>query len=210
MTVGGMKTWYRPDPCGEISGGTPPPEDVSKMLRVIGTDDGQAPRLVPDEYIPLEVRWDGPVKDRVYWRGGDHRRSLVEVGLLAESGRMSTITVVLAGDRLDSPSDPLPAPIRLPETGLPICDLGPLKGKHYLDVASPFTFVVRPDSLSIWFASPETVESELDCLPVRFHLSEKREIIGFSVLGLTDVETRRLKELVSLSRDEGGKPYTPS
>lgn len=182
----------------------------SQMLRVVGTEEARAPRLVFGEYIPLDIEWEEPAQGRIYWRGGDRRWAVLEVGLRAESGRIVSISVVTAGLQLEFPSEPLPEPVHPPERGLPIFDLTPLTGRRYLDVESPYTFVVRPDSISIRFAPPEEGASDLDCLPVRFHLSAAREVLGFSVLGLGEAETNHVKDLVTSSRETAGTQLLPA
>ena len=63
------------------------------MLRVIGATEAGPCCLVVDGCVPLSWRCT-EARAPLYWRTGDLHRSVLEIGLVPESGMLGKITVV--------------------------------------------------------------------------------------------------------------------
>lgn len=94
------------------------------MLNVKETVNSSKPTIEFDEYIPFTVEFEaGSSPSPFYWRVGDGKSSLMEIGLNNHSGAVQSITLtsiklenIIQADRT--------IPSNLPKVnGLPICDL---------------------------------------------------------------------------------------
>ncbi|HLJ82314.1 MAG TPA: hypothetical protein VKT52_12555 [Ktedonobacterales bacterium] len=117
----------------------------------------------------------------MYWRTGDLTRSLLELGLIPQRGRLCKVTVVSATGCLQ-PDDGVTAAYlaaAVPRAGLPCCDIRPWLDHHawpdmssweehagtgmveqlrweerFIDEAGPFTITVRAGGASLWLGDP--------------------------------------------------------
>jgi hypothetical protein len=150
------------------------------MLRVIASAEAAACAMTVDDYVPLSWRCvDAAVP--LYWRTGDLTVSHLELGLVPESGRLSTVTVVSAKGCM-RPDDGVTAAhlvATVPHAGLPCCDTRPWLDRHawpdmrsweyregawmfeqlrweerILDETGPFTITVSVQGVSIWLGDP--------------------------------------------------------
>lgn len=150
------------------------------MLRVIASAEAAACSLTVDDYVPLS--WccaDVPVP--LYWRTGDLTLSLLEIGLVPESGLLSKVTVVSAKGCLQ-PDDGVTAAhmaAASPHEGLPRCDTHPWLNRRawpdmrswqdregawmfeqlrweerIIDEVGSFTITVGAEGVSIWLGAP--------------------------------------------------------
>lgn len=150
------------------------------MLQVIGATDAGACSLVVDDYIPLSWRCT-QAHMPLYWRTGDLQTSLLEIGLVPESGMLCTITIVTAGGCLcptaGVTADYLARAQR--RNGLPCCATDPWleriawpdmstweeregawmfdalqwKGR-FVDAPGPFAVSVGAEGVSVWLGDP--------------------------------------------------------
>lgn len=113
----------------------------------------------PTQFTPIcEVDEDVPIRYRaekslvpglVYWRIGDFKKSLIEVGVHGETGLLHkvTITSVLPSQITYQSFATEPC-----DRGLPVCDLSILNGKDRLDISGDFRIRVSDSNLRVEFA----------------------------------------------------------
>jgi len=150
------------------------------MLRVVAAAEAAPCSITVDDYVPLAWRCaDAPAP--LYWRTGDHALSLLELGLIPESGRLCMVTVVSATGRL-RPDDGVTGIYMASASsreGLPRCDTRPWLERHtwpdmgsweyregpwmferlrweerIMDEAAPFTISISAGGASIWLGDP--------------------------------------------------------
>jgi hypothetical protein len=153
------------------------------MLQVIATAEATACTITVDDYVPLSWRCtDAPAP--LYWRTGDLALSLLEIGLVPESGLLCRVTVVSATGRLRPDDGRAEAYVAsaAPRAGLPRCDTRPWLDRHawpdmdswtsregpwlfaqlrweerIMDEAVPFTLSVSAEGVSLWLGDPVPV-----------------------------------------------------
>lgn len=69
------------------------------MLNISKLNDRIPEIIEADPYIPIKIKWgkwNELEESTVYWRTGDFKKSLIEIGIASESGLIRSITVVTA------------------------------------------------------------------------------------------------------------------
>lgn len=153
------------------------------MLQVIGAERANSGTLIIDDYVPLSWRCagtgDAPIP--LYWRTGELDRSLLEIGLVPESGLLHSVTVVSATGclRADDGGTAARMTTAVLHEGLPRCDTRPwldriawpdMRSWEYregawmfeqvqgadrlIDEAAPFTITVSTHGISLWMGEP--------------------------------------------------------
>ena len=138
------------------------------MLRVISSIDVKDCSLQTDEYIPISFQCSEAASlIPLYWRTGDFKKSLIEVGLNKNTGAICTVTVTAIGScsRTRVGGSVEATNIHL---GLPVCEISNWPEDRFKD--EPFTFVtlVGEDSLSIWIAPKAPLKSVYEIGPASF------------------------------------------
>lgn len=69
------------------------------MLKVVQLSQTISENIETDEYIPLKVRWGNcniAGEPTIYWRTGDLKKSLLEIGIASKTGLIRSLTIVLS------------------------------------------------------------------------------------------------------------------
>jgi hypothetical protein len=173
------------------------------LLKVAATEEATRPRIAVGEYVPLAVEWDCGPHLPLYWRPGDHVRSLVEVGLHPGTGAICSIRVVLPGEDVEILDEGVPAVDLAATSGRPLFETDRWRGLRFLDVHLLFTLILRRDSVTLRFAPPGLHSSDLASGDVRFHLSGEGTVVGLSVVGLTGAQMQQVRATVEWLRGQG-------
>lgn len=164
------------------------------MIRILSsaTTGTAHPQVQTDYYIPLKVkipRESGEVPS--YWRTGDFRHSLVEVGLDPRSGRLVTVTVTLVHAELTA--DVADAPDHQPSVeGCPTLDLGQLQGA-FTDDPGPVLLHLGPDFVWLSFTEGTPHLRELRYDGLRFLIGADDAWLGLVVEALTAEQMSELR-----------------
>lgn len=194
------------------------------MLRVIAAATAEAAcTTVVDDYIALVWRCaDTPPP--VYWRTGDLTRSLLEVGLVPQSGRLCKVTVVSATGCLQ-PDDGVTAAYLAAATvreGLPCCDIRPWLDQHawpdmnswekqsdawmvdhlrweehVIDEPGPFTITSGAAGVSLWLGDPSPLAACYVTPTVRCGVNATGHLHLLHFDGLRDDERAHLVTTIS-------------
>lgn len=162
-------------------------------LRVVSVAPAPAPTIEIDGDVPLQVRSRAP-HETWYWRTGDLRASLVELGVEPRSGQLSKLTVTLLGDvdgHVAVPSDSV--------VGVPSFDPARWHASTTLDRARLLEVDLGSSSLAIQFAGlPHAVQvarwGRLGLL-----MGPSAEVVGLVVEDLSATERAGLVECRSRS-----------
>jgi hypothetical protein len=103
----------------------------------------------------------------LYWRTGDFKKSLLEIGLNQNTGAICRVTVTLIGSYSTTGLGD-PTEVTTAHAGLPICDIGDWPKDRFKD--EPFTFatLMGEDSVSIWVAPEAPLRNIYEVGPVCF------------------------------------------
>lgn len=155
-----------------------------------------------DEYIPfaVEVKSQESSSPPLYFRCGDGKHSLMEIGLNRESGSVcsATLTTILA-DRVNETE--LPANSDLPETtGLAAFDVSAWDSRsdNYADnfedsFGSEITLIVGGDYLTLRFEGSEKPVRYIKNGQLRFGIASDGRLSTLDILNLTEDQVNLLK-----------------
>lgn len=148
-----------------------------------------------NDYIPLSVTWgDRDYTSTLYWRTGDFKKSLIEIGIESKTGRIQSFTLTLAkklnlnrDDRLD---------IKVPIiNGLPV-----INRKHwpeddrFFDKIGEFQLILNENAGRIYIVfNQDQVVKWIKSDRVLFGLNEKKKLALLGVQGIDDTEVKRFK-----------------
>ena len=94
------------------------------MLKVFRIIDSIKEEIEVDQYIPIKIRWvmrSENAAEIIYWRTGDLKKSMLEIGISAISGEICSLTIVFA-DNISFASE-APSVISAFESGTPVFDV---------------------------------------------------------------------------------------
>lgn len=176
------------------------------MLRLVEVAEPAAETMTTGEYVPLALEWKlfAPPAP-LYWRATPDDRSLIEVGLHPETGRICSISVILPGTNITLRDDVVPQTLREEQLGHPVCDLARWEKGWISDESIRFRILVDAHSASVWFGDSDTAEIDLRSGSVRFHVSAERQVVGFTVLDLPAADLARMRATLSWIRNNAGR-----
>ena len=163
------------------------------MLRVVSNaPDVTQPDIQTDYYIPLKVKIPGSSREvPAYWRTGDLRHSLVEVGLDQGSGRLTSVTVTLVHAEHTSEASLRPA-AQPSAPGCPVLDRAQVHGA-FTDDPGPVRLHLGPDFVWLSFTEGTPHMRELRLGDLRFLIGADDAWLGLVVEGLTPAQLTELR-----------------
>lgn len=134
------------------------------MLKVLKSMPVQDYSLTMDSYVPFKFRsFETQASVPFYWRVGDFKKSLIEVGLNPESGAVGSITVTCYGGntRVEATWQSEHPGVEVVD-GLPVCDIQDWSPKEqyadrFIDETNPFQAVIGLDFVSFRLLSDKQV-----------------------------------------------------
>lgn len=125
------------------------------MLKVLNSISVQDYSLVIDDYVPFKFRsFETQTSVPYYWRVGDFKKSLIEVGLNPQTGAIGSITVTCyeGSTRTEITWQSEHLGIEASD-GLPVCDIHAWShteqnAGRFIDETNPFETVVGQDFVS--------------------------------------------------------------
>lgn len=92
------------------------------MLKIVSTTFEMQSKLTIDAYIPLDIRWGDDYYTNtsiLYWRTGDFKKSLIELGIDSKTGQIRSFTLILVKKLLLISEDLLKSNVPITH-GLPV------------------------------------------------------------------------------------------
>ncbi|WP_114786227.1 hypothetical protein [Vibrio tetraodonis] len=163
-----------------------------------------------DEYVPFSVRFEcDSSMQPLYWRIGDGRYSLMEIGFVRETGTIQSITLVsMKKENIHLHEDAYPYGNNYSKTNcLPAFDLGNWNSlKHKVsrnfednfidDFNLEFDLIIGKDYLSISFPESDQPLEYLKNNNVIFGIDRRGILANISIISIGDREMICLKSAV--------------
>ena len=159
------------------------------MLKVIGCIEINESRLVMDGYVPMSFRcWEvrSDVSVPTYWRVGNLKTSLIEIGISQENGAIFGVTVVALAHVRDLRLRPgyrlnPTAPRKL---GLPLCDIEKSGELKYMDESMNLIVDYDDESIYIRFGDKAAESKMYQAGRLIFGVDSRDEICSLWIDGL--------------------------
>ncbi|CQR57004.1 hypothetical protein [Paenibacillus riograndensis] len=147
-----------------------------------------------DPYIPIKIRWgkwNEILDPTIYWRTGDFKKSLIEIGISSESGLIRTVTVVHS-DKIISDSTGINWPDIVQE-GTPIFKVSNWPENGRLDENGAFEIWLSKTEVNL-VLSKNTIVKKVISGRVCFGLDSCSNVCLVSVCTLSDEEEMQVKD----------------
>jgi hypothetical protein len=167
------------------------------MLKVVGSVPQQSYKLEIDDYVPISFRfYEMKTGVPLYWRTGNFKTSLIEVGLNPASGAIYRITVTSFKDAIMTSNSWEKSTSKIIE-GIPLCDLHLWEGvEQFSDrfKGEPFSFltIVGRDFVSFWLAPECNLVSQYLAGSLCIGVDGDNMIRNIAFLNLTNQEISRI------------------
>ena len=164
------------------------------MLKVLTIIPTIKEEIEVDQYIPIKIRWvqhDASVEELIYWRTGDIKKSMLEIGISAVSGEIRSLTIVSA-DKISFVSEKFPECDAF-ESGTPVFDINNWIGKRTVDDAGLFDVQYFNEKLNMIISENHVIKKVISGR-VSFGLDANMGICTISVNNLSDDEKFQIKD----------------
>lgn len=166
------------------------------MLKVTEYKESQSINIEYDIYTPINVEfgtWNISKEPTIYWRTGDFKKSLIEIGVGKYTGNIRSITLTLSENvhkvenlNLDMKNITL-------IKGIPNFQVEEYDDKTYIDENSKLNVYIGIDKVLISFSENDTV-SIVQNENVGFALDKDKMVCGVIVSGMLEHEKNILEE----------------
>ncbi len=138
------------------------------MLRIVGSAEVDNCTLQVSDYVPISVRCvELTSSTPLYWRTGDFKRSLLDIGLNQNTGAICKVTVTLIANYFKKTIEDL-GEASILRGCLPICDISSWPSDRFKDESFAFTTLIGENSVSIWMAPEAPLSAIYECGQIRF------------------------------------------
>lgn len=147
--------------------------------------------LEVDEHVPFNIEWNY-ISNRnlkYYWRTGDFKKSLLEIGLDSVTGLIKSMT--LTNLNINSISEDN-LPTNFSKLGVPKFDLTQWTSEKYLDYTKDFSVLLMNNGLVISMLD-ERVERIVKSDRVLFHMGKDKKLLRIDLINLTTDERHILR-----------------
>lgn len=169
-----------------------------ESLRAVSWDSTLPETVEIDGYIPLNVVWgvrNPRVDNYCYWHTGDLKRSILEIGMVRDTGLIRTVTLISAGEVEFSALPLVPC---TEHRGVPIIDVAELPSEQYFEHSQPLQVILGPDHLVVSW-SPNKPVRRFGCGGrVQVGLDHVERMVSVELTGLTDPERLLMAEALGL------------
>ncbi|OMF24131.1 hypothetical protein BK133_23220 [Paenibacillus sp. FSL H8-0548] len=166
------------------------------MLKINDIKDGFIEESIEiDEHVPFNINWNhtNSSYSNYYWRTGNFKNSLFEIGLDSLSGVIKNMGLPL--------SNKVSMSEKILETnysvqGFPKFELSHWTSEYYYDFFQEFSIELFENGLSICFYQ-DNVEEIVKTNRVLFHISKERILSRIDLIDLSSDEIFRITKSVS-------------
>ena len=155
------------------------------------------------ESLVLALNWDAGNSDiPLYWRTGNFHRSLIEIGINENDGKLISFTLVIADGM--SPLTEIPSFLQQVITpinyGIPVFDISRWPQlnaykDHFIDEPETVTVYIGESQLSILFGEVTSIQYRIVADKVTFGVDKKNTLLIVEVAALSDLEIKNLKQI---------------
>lgn len=112
-----------------------------------------------DMYIPLNIEfgsWDVSLEPTIYWRTGDFKKSLIEIGIGSRKGAIRSVTLTQVNSIYDINEKDNLKEIPITE-GIPVVEVGNLSENNFTDELKDFKVCIDDNKINIHLSQSEVV-----------------------------------------------------
>ncbi len=156
------------------------------MLKVTEYKEIQATSIEYDVYTPINIEfgtWNISKEPTIYWRTGDFKKSLIEIGLGKYTGNIRSITLILSENVHEMENLNLDMKNITLIKGAPIFQIKKYDDETYIDENSEIDVYLGIDNVLISFSKNDIV-SIVQNDNVGFALDINRMVCGVIVSGM--------------------------
>ena len=166
------------------------------MLKVAEYKESQSVNIEYDIYTPINIEfgtWNISKEPTIYWRTGDFKKSLIEIGIGKYTGNIRSITLTLSENVHKMENLNLDMKNITLINGIPNFQVEKYVDKTYIDEKSKLNVYIGIDKVFILFSENDTV-SIVQNDNVGFALDKDKMVCGVLVSGMLKHEKNMLEE----------------
>jgi hypothetical protein len=163
------------------------------MLKIMGVSKLVPVKIITDMYVPIKVKfgeWDISKENTIYWRTGDFKNSLIEIGIASQSGILRSITLTQARNVFFDSEVKCDQTIQ--NSGIPRFCTDDWASNGIRDEKLKFEVHLSASKMSV-ILSNTNVKSEIDCNRVYFGIDQDNHLCMFEIFNLTLDEFEQLQ-----------------
>lgn len=168
---------------------------VIQMLNLKLIDNKVSEDIQIDPYIPIKIkfgRWNLANEETKYWRTGDFKKSLLEVGIASKSGVIRSITLVEA-EHINLDSERIINYTVDTQSGVPVFDMSSWENSNRIDENGLLQVNFCERCLQIIFSENE-IRTQVINERVKFGLDVNGGLCFIEVINLSEKEKYELKD----------------
>lgn len=172
------------------------------MLKVTEYKESKSVNIEYDVYIPINIEfatWNISKEPMIYWRTGDFKKSLIEIGVGKYTGNICSITLTLSENVYKIEKLNLDMKNITLIKGIPNFQVEEYDDKTYIDENSELNVYIGIDKLLISFSENDTV-SIVQNDNVGFALDINKMVCGVIVSGMLEHEKNILEEALKYKK----------
>ncbi|MDN4523979.1 hypothetical protein [Fictibacillus fluitans] len=166
------------------------------MLNVLKYIEEQPATITYDLYIPITIEfgsWDRAKEPAIYWRTGDFKRSLLEIGMGKATGIIRSITLTLSEKVFKTRKPYFNRKNLMADRGTPVFQVEGFKDQPYLDEKTDL--YVNIGNKNIWIAFSENqISSFIEDDHIGFALDAKNNLCGILISGVLEHDRKKLEK----------------
>src|SRR5690625_4309896 len=166
------------------------------MLKVTEYKESLTVNIEYDIYTPINIEfgsWNISKEPTIYWRTGDFRKSLIEVGIGKYTGNIRSITLILSENVHKMESLNLDMNNITLIKGVPVIQIGEYNDQTYIDENAEMNVYIGMDNVLISFSKNDTV-SIVQNGNVGVALDKNKIVCGIIVSGMLEHEKKTLED----------------
>ncbi|PRS36246.1 hypothetical protein C6Y02_15760 [Bacillus sp. NMCC4] len=169
------------------------------MLKVKDYKDSQPINIEYDLYTPINIEfgsWNISKEPTIYWRTGDFKKSLIEIGLGKYTGNIRSITLTLSENVHKMESLKLDMEDINMVKGVPSFQIEESNDNTYIDEKGKLDVYIGMDKVLISFSENDAV-SILQNDTVGFALDKEEVVCGIIISGMLEHEKKTLEDALN-------------
>ncbi|MBW0259433.1 MULTISPECIES: hypothetical protein [Bacillus] len=169
------------------------------MLKVTEYKDSQSINIEYDLYTPINIEfgsWNISKEPTIYWRTGDFKKSLIEIGIGKYTGSLRSITLTLSENVHKMENLKLDKKNINVIKGVPNFQVEEHNDKTYIDEKGKLDVYIGLDKVLISFSENDTV-SVLQNDTVGFALDKDEVVCGIIISGMLEHEKKTLEDALN-------------
>ena len=158
------------------------------MLEVTDISKLMTESITIDDYTPLKIRW-GELTPRFYWRMGNIKTSLLELGIDRATHAICGLSVTLPGKVIKSSEIDISKGIQK-IAGLPKCKINQeqLGNENCLDYPAPFEIHLYKTGVFLLLAASKEIKFQIVAERASFYLDKNKRLSLIAVDNLSASE----------------------